>query len=576
MRTLKNIRCWVAFDRQKRTVDIATGKLGLRWRNYHEVRRWVGEPEPLRDYYLGLSLTAETNCLCIDIDELLSEQEVIQIASELKKQVGHNDFSIEYSMSGNLHIFLRIQTKEIPKEFRRGRGQFKGYPAEFYAVGQSILLTEQWTAGTKPVYNLQRPVKWNSIANDCVCNTNDSESNAQHETNEQLYQTKKRNIFLDILHLFPSFYAQYLKNTFVEEHCANNDRIHLRRPGKDRGISATVFIDKGVVYNFSTNWPDIPHHQGITLAEFIANQEKISLRQFARRFYQYLKQTSRTLGIPIPRRKDKLYFTIKRKHYYQFLTALVLFHECTVDLETLRETLQTLTQHKISPVSLQKHLYELLRLNIVKRTRLPNIHKYKYQLTEKGKKIIYAILKINAVGVNYKKAKKEKNLTLPLDLGWNLLIFIMELHRDPDSKDSLAKIFKCDVLQDSEYSKPQGGWADPVPPHLTFVENGKQVVYKVRFWHWRLVVFWIRWHRRYAQGVFWRYGSLFDRIFGGVWTCDEDVVRDFRRLITHYWREAYMSSGSYRGYLFMLDEAICDLSRHAFGDLFFSVGDDQL
>lgn len=225
-----------------------------------------------------------------------------------------------------------------------------------------------------------------------------------------------------------------------------------------------------------------------------------------------------------------------------------------MELIPLLQTLQQLTRHKISPVSLQKHLYELLKLNIIERIRVPHVHKYKYQLTDKGESIIHAILRINAIAVNKTGSKKKDFETLPLDLGWNLLIFVMELNRDPDSKEPIAESFRRSMGKTIQESSAET--AALSPPHQTFTESGKESIHRIRYWQWSLVVYWLRWYRRAGRGGFWRSGILFGCPFGVLSGGELSSWRVMRSVLVEYWRVVYRRAGSYRGYLFLLDELL--------------------
>lgn len=555
MQTLKSKSCWVAFDRNKRVVDAATGKYQLRLHPYHAVRRAVGSPEPLRDYYLGIHLGADTDCLCIDIDEMLTPSEIETIRQRIETAAGHHDFTMEYSMSGNLHIFLRIPFQEVPEPFRRAKGQFMGYPAEFYAAGQSVLLTENWIDGTKPLETIKQPIAWCAIAE--WCKAEQPLHTTTKKPTQSLHQPKRHNIFLDIMHLFPSFYAPYLYEFTPEQTGAHHDRVHLRRPGKHKGISATMFLDTGVVYNFSTNWTELPHQQGLSLAQTIAQIHKMTLKQVAKKFYQYLTQTSRALGLPIPRRKNKLYYNIKKRHYYEFLICLSLLENENATIHQLVNLLQDATQKKISPVSLQKQLYELMQQELVQRNRIPNTNKYGYTLTQKGKDIIEALLKMQLKSTQKKKKTRrshdrsyctainnscDRYLKIDhLDIGWILIIFIMLLH---SNQKEIVLASQAEMFGLATYKIRT--------PHRPFDENRKDL----RSLMASLVVSgFLRWSAYFRRLrlkrflAFSGFGSAVANLFviQGDWDVPPRLMREAKR----NWDEVYMRDGAYQAYVFL-------------------------
>lgn len=343
--------------------------------------------------YLGIFLSETFPLLVIDIDDSVPSNDYARILAACESLFGKENFYIERSLSKQgLHILVKTET--FLPEWNRKKGQIFGYNAETYTAHQGILLTEDYelfpnTLDLETFWLFAMPVRLDHLHDWFIITapTANQPMRKPYASNLHPLQSvhqkpKKYTIFLELIHLFPSFYMPYLQ-PFIH-HQANEDEIRLTRSGKDKseGYSATFFTKTGIIYNFSTNWEGLPLRVGITLHTFIIITHNISAETLAKRFYQFLKTSCQKLRIPIPKRKRKNYFCIKRKYLYMLLILEYLLQHPnhSVTITEIQNHLESVLFFKIHRTTILRYLQILQSLKLIRKSKLNRKNHYALNL----------------------------------------------------------------------------------------------------------------------------------------------------------------------------------------------------
>lgn len=343
--------------------------------------------------YLGLYLSETFPMLLIDIDDCVPPSDYPRILAVCETLFGEGNFYIERSLSKQgLHILVKTET--FCPEWNRQKGKIFGYHAETYTAHQGLLLTEDYelfpnTPDLETFWLFAQPIHTEKLY-DWFTPSSPAPTQIAPKTHTPISsqtstlhtKPKKHTIFLELIHLFPSFYMPYLE-PFIH-HQANENEIRLTRPGKSKteGYSATFFTKTGIIYNFSTNWKELPTNTGITLYSFIILTHKIAPKTLAKQFYEFLKSSCEKLNIPIPKRKRKNYFRIKRKYLYLLLILEYLFHNQNqpVTIENIQQHLESILLFKIHRTTILRYLQTLCSLKLIAKSKLHRKNHYSLNL----------------------------------------------------------------------------------------------------------------------------------------------------------------------------------------------------
>lgn len=368
------------------------------WNEAHQLVSLDEARRALQDQdYLGIYLNESFPLLAIDIDDCVLPCDYPRILQACTTLFGENNFYIERSISKQgLHILVKTET--FAHDWNRKKGQLFGYHAELYTANQGILLTEDHTCfPNTPDFDtfwlFAQPINPDHLHDWFIIHPTNpiSPPKKPYTPIDQPISTihqkpKKHTIFLELIHLFPSFYMPYLQ-PFIH-HQANEDEIRLTRPGKDKseGYSATFFTKTGIIYNFSTNWEGLPVGIGITLYTFIILTHKISAETLAKRFYQFLKTSCKKLRIPIPKRKRNNYFRIKRKYLYMLLIMEYLLQHPNqpITINDIQNHLETILLFKIHRTTILRYLQILQSLKLIRKSKLNRKNHYTLNLNHQA------------------------------------------------------------------------------------------------------------------------------------------------------------------------------------------------
>ncbi len=324
--------CFCLFNPRKELVDPATGKRGYGLASLDVLADRVFTPET--PYFLGVRVGAVSGVVCIDVDAKgLGLGEATDLALRVMDAFRITSAYAERSLSGGIHLFVRRPEwiGDYPSVLR---GEVFGYPVEIYTDAQHILLTletlplppqrlallggaPEWdprladeALGLHPLDRISKELPKEPAKEDAPLPARSQKTGRQRKT----------LIYSELLHWFPSVWKRLLPEDVPIVSHPKPDQLRLRRPGKKKGHSATLFLTQGVLHNFSTNWTGLPRG-GYTLRDALARMNDTEVRAVIRAMHQYL------CAYNPPRRKYRNYHTLRRREALAFLTALLLVED---------------------------------------------------------------------------------------------------------------------------------------------------------------------------------------------------------------------------------------------------------
>lgn len=365
-------RRYFAYTGEKKPVNIKTGQ-SSGWNQadmldtFDEARAFVaGQSSPLQ---LGLWLDADDDLVCIDIDEPVPSHDITRILEACNALFGEYGYYLERSISSKgLHLFVRVENASTL--FPNQSVYAFGYRADLYTQHQGILITQNTLSKERHIQQVHRlpfiaPSNLEAILEPRRLPSPRKPAARNGHSSLPEHKNRKVNLFLEMMHLFPQFYRPFIEPYIHHE---TEDKIYLTRPGKPKseGVSATLFKDTGIVYNFSTNWEALTPNEGMRLYHAICQIYEMDYETLGRIFHRFLLTLSENDPIPItlPKRKQKRYITLKKRFFIASHILLVLtegehaiqdiqnsIHERTLlrpDRTTILRILEELVSHKLA------------------------------------------------------------------------------------------------------------------------------------------------------------------------------------------------------------------------------------
>jgi predicted transcriptional regulator len=376
---------WILFDQQKRFA-----------RNSHrEPLHWdtlIHTLQENKSLYAGIRLHHDLKILCIDIDARetpLTEPQAREYIRIFEELLGATCIP-ELSKNNGLHLFFPY-TGTLPEQGREKgiRKEILDIPhtIEWYWHNQAILISNKNLAPWRDWSSLSPttaetvlkliPRRKNKKQTQTTCppqNEKRSPDKTQTTNRERAKEyrksyTKRKNAWFELLPFLPELHRPLYADRIVRE---DDEKIFLRRPGKEKGHSAVLFKQTGVFYNFSTNWDEVGIEEAIPTESFLIRYTKKTPHEIGKTIHQFIYQLFTQNNIPIPRRKRYRYYTIRRKLIREFVIINILLKKGTATTKEIETEINQTLRYQTHHATIHKDLETLIRKQLITKIKQPN------------------------------------------------------------------------------------------------------------------------------------------------------------------------------------------------------------